>query len=102
MKIGEHYIDKSEIIGIGPLMSQQHPDQTIAMLYNATQLFFFLHLRYQSFKIDSDWFYIGEKSVKGLKEKEERNRYDEFKKDYETAKEKVLKIIDEKEPDNFS
>lgn len=96
MNICGHIISKSQVIGIGPLMLRHSPDQTQQALYNSTQLFFWLHLKNHSAKIESDWFQLGfRRDDLNDFNKQQRDLFNQFKGQYDTAKAAILEAIDE-------
>src|SRR4051812_25162823 len=91
MNICNHIIREDQIAGIGPLMMQQSSDHTIRMLYNSRQLWFYLHLKNHSVKIESDWIDLGDGSLE--ENKKQRGLYNDFTKQYKEAEEKILSIV---------
>jgi hypothetical protein len=92
MIICHHIIQKSEVVGIGPLMVARHPDHVQATIYQSRQLFFVLHLKNQSVKIESDWFAFD--GVDGEQKKKNRDAYDQFRGQYDTAFAEIKELIE--------
>ena len=63
------------------------------MLYNSKQLWFYLHLKNHSVRIESDWFDVGTKKSQVDNEAKARGHYSDFKLKYEQAKYDVERII---------
>ena len=95
MNICGHIISTSQIIGIGPLMVKDSTDQTTRLLYNSKQLFFLLHLKNQSVEIKSEWFQVGVAQDRDDFYMKQRDLYNQFKAQYDTAKAAILEVIDE-------
>ena len=70
MKICNHSVDSSQIIGIGPLISVK---STAAYFAHRTY-FFMLHCKHQSIKIESE-FFLTDQEKDLAAEKEFRNQY---------------------------
>jgi len=62
MKIFEHLIKTSEIIGISPLYAQSDKDATMRTLYKSFKYMFHVYTRQQSIEITSETFYPGDTS----------------------------------------
>ncbi|MEP7317186.1 MAG: hypothetical protein ABI921_00540 [Panacibacter sp.] len=91
MIICHHYVQDSEVIGIGPLMSLQSPEEAMRLLYNSFQLHFWLHFRNHSFKVESEWFQLGNGQTEF--EKNQQRLYNEYKKLYDDAKQALSFFI---------
>ena len=94
MEICGHIILRKEVIGIGPLMIQQSTDQATRMLYNSKKLFFFLHLRNQSVKIESNWFDVGNSEPANQTESRAREDYKKFCAEYDEARKLVIELLE--------
>jgi len=57
MKIFDHIIKTTEIIGISPLYAQPTKDAVTYQLYKAFKYVFFIHVHKQSIEISSNMFY---------------------------------------------
>ncbi len=95
MKICEHIISTSEIIGIGPLMVKASADTASRTLYNSKQLHFQVHCKYQSILIESPWFDVGFGDILELREEEKkaRDNYQKFINEYDVIKKQVSDLI---------
>ncbi len=99
MIICNHHIQTSEIIGIGPLMVQYSPDQTMRTLYNERRLFFYVHTKHQSIKIESVFFQIGttQEDTKSEFEKKQLALYREFHSEYDLARKYIIELLQNRE-----
>jgi hypothetical protein len=93
MKICGHIVDKAYIIGISPLMVHQSTDQATRMLYNSKQLWFHLHCKHHSIKIESDWFEVGTVNNTEKIYLDARKRYKDFTDEYNEAAKLVEGLI---------
>ena len=60
-----HSLLISEIIGVGPLMTQSSSDSTTAQLYNPKRLYFMVYTKSNTIRIESDWInFYGPESEK--------------------------------------
>jgi hypothetical protein len=93
MNICNHTIKTSEIVGIGPLMVQYSIDPVILQLYKRKMLWFYLHLKNMSIKLESDWCDFDGVDADQIA----RNKayYDGFKKGYDDAKDNITNILAE-------
>ena len=91
MLVCGHIIKDDEIIGIGPLMKNV-PNDTLNEFYNKQNIWFELHLKGHTTRIESGWLYLGtdEKDKEATKQ---RKLYTEFKSGYEQVKAAVMQII---------
>lgn len=100
MEICGHYIKRSSVIGIGPLMRQKINDNTDYTLYGTVRYSFILHLQNCSVDLQSDWF--RPKEAQDLERKKQIQLMENYRQYYEDAKQRILSIIknedDEKEP----
>ncbi|HRH60314.1 MAG TPA: hypothetical protein PL045_07075 [Chitinophagaceae bacterium] len=55
MNICGHLIKKDQIVGIGPLMKESVGDITTQNLYGSFRLFYLIHFKSSSIKIESTW-----------------------------------------------
>ena len=94
MNICNHVIRDDLIAGIGPLMSKTSSSLEIHSVYNSRQLWFWLHLKAQSFKIESDWFDIGNGTTDA--EKAERANYKAWTRLYDDARAHVISLFERK------
>lgn len=87
MKICNHNIQLSEIIGIGPLVIKKN----INSAFQEVRYSFQVHCRQQSIEIESDaeTFFGNEKHVN-----ESKARMEDFKSGYQTALSVILQKID--------
>jgi hypothetical protein len=92
MTICNHLIKASEVIGIGPLMTQVSSDQTMRMLYKEKKLWFELHFKNHTTKIESDWISFAEHLTEEQK-KSNKQYFDEFRISYQNAVAEIIKII---------
>lgn len=92
MDICHHIIKESEVVGIGPLMLKLHPDQVQRELYGSRKLYFFLHLKNQSVKIESDYLDSLDPKNAGA------HVLKKFQEDYEKAKTAVHDIVERDGP----
>jgi hypothetical protein len=83
MQICNHTIADDEVIGIGPLMTENKQDP----IYPTKRYWFYLHCRQQSIRIESDAIVVGDFNP----QKENDVKYlQSFKNCYENATEKVI------------
>lgn len=94
MEICEHIIQKDQIVGIGPLMVQLSPDEAIQQFYNSRKLYFILHLKNQSTKIESDWFELGRGESISEEQKAAREAFTKWKSMYNDAKKGIIELIE--------
>lgn len=93
MIICHHVIKDSEVIGIGPLMVQANADQQLQVLYNQKRLFFYVHFKNHSFRIESEWFQLGHREDTDDIAIKHRQLFQEYKAMYEEAKQQVVALI---------
>lgn len=94
IEICGHFILRSEIVGIGPLMAE-YPMTQENQIYNYRTLYFMLHLKLQSIKIVSKQYVLGPSDMKEVGGyKEEREEYLQWKAQYEAGVVEVKSIID--------
>lgn len=91
MEVCHHLIKKEQIVGIGPLMTQFSNDQAFDLLYGASKLYFYLHLKTTSIKIESDWFY--KRGVEPHILAEHKNLYTDFRNGYQKARKTIEELI---------
>lgn len=90
MEIINHYISDTEIIGIGPVLTERKQDP----LYPTLRYSCWVHTRYQSIRIESDACVLGEFNPQ--REKDTAYLKDWLEK-YQAAKEKILQLIKDKD-----
>ena len=92
MEICKHVIKDEEIIGIGPLMSAVTNDPVQLAVYKEGRLWFDLHLKGNTVKIESPWFSFAEHLSE--KEREETNKeFVEWRQMYFNAKDTIDTLI---------
>jgi hypothetical protein len=93
MEICTHLIKTEEIIGIGPLMVESHPDMASRTLWNAKRFAFQVHCRQRSIEITSDYYHVGTGNNPNAEEAEARKKYYGFKSQYEEARKKIEELL---------
>jgi hypothetical protein len=91
MSICGHIIKLNEIVGIGPLMVQRSADQTTFMIYGSRKIWFILHLRSQSVKIESDWCATRGYDKEVLEA--DKKKYSIFSVEYEISRRIIVKML---------
>ena len=96
MEICKHQIDKTQIVGIGPLMVKSSGNE-IGRLMNTRQLNFYLHLKQQSILIESDW-----QELDPMADREGKNKaaLTEFQKEYWKTFDLIKNMIAARENEN--
>jgi hypothetical protein len=92
MEICHHLIKKEHIVGIGPLSKTYSSDHQMHELYQPVLMFFLVHLKTISIKIESGWFY--RTGVDATLFEEHKNLAADFKKGYEEARKTIKEMIE--------
>jgi len=93
MDIFGHLINDQEIIGISPLFSQAHTDQSMQVLYKCFRYLFYVHTKQQSVSIQSDYFYPEQGNE--VLNKEDKDKRNQWRSDYNKARQMVADHIGE-------
>lgn len=93
MEIQEHLIKDSEIIGIGLLMREAYPDQTVLQLYKRFRWSFDIYTKQQSINIKSNWLDFDGANQDEIKKAEIARK--EFKQEFDKARENISLLINQ-------
>ncbi|OLY92275.1 hypothetical protein SAMN05444008_11539 [Cnuella takakiae] len=56
MRFNDYDLPVLEVLDIGPLQEEQHPDEVEALGYGAARYYYWLRLKTGTYKIISPWF----------------------------------------------
>lgn len=91
MEIYHHHFKKEEIVGIGPLYLKRSNNPVDNALYDSRMSWFYVYLKSQAVKIESDWCNFS--GVEQKEQQESKQKMLEFETAFKKAREEILEMI---------